>query len=182
MKHLSHPPRREWLEEIFHEHYGELCSFVAGYLSDDAAEDLVQDLFVAIWRDPARWLEAGDGLRPLLYVAARNRSLDALRYQRVRTRHAAQEIAEQAHVAPAAEATVARQEIQRALDAAVAALPARAREIFVLHREQGLTYREIASQLGISIKTVETQMSRSLKRLRHHLAAHLSVLVALLLR
>ena len=52
--------------------------------------------------------------------------------------------------------------IRRAIDD----LPARCREIFLLNREQELSYSAIAATLGISIKTVETQMSRALKALR----------------
>jgi RNA polymerase sigma-70 factor (ECF subfamily) len=178
------PPGHAWLEGLFREHYAGLCSFVYGYLSsDDAAEDLVQDLFVAIWRDPMRWYEAGDALRPLLYVAARNRALDALKHQRVRDRHAvAVAGSESMRAAPAADVVVAHRQVQQALDAAVAALPARAREIYLLSREQGLTYREIAERLGISVKTVETQMSRSLKRLRLDLAIYLSLSLFALVR
>ncbi len=55
--------------------------------------------------------------------------------------------------------------------AAVGRLPSRCRQIFLLSREDGLTYPEIARVLGISVKTVETQMGRALKSLRaslHH--------------
>jgi RNA polymerase sigma-70 factor (ECF subfamily) len=51
-------------------------------------------------------------------------------------------------------------------------LPDRRREIFELSRYEYLTYQEIAARLGISIKTVETQMSRSLKHLRNRLRAY----------
>ena len=53
-----------------------------------------------------------------------------------------------------------------AIRAAIASLPDRCREIFLLSRDQNMTYAEIAKVLGISIKTVETQMGRALKALR----------------
>lgn len=52
----------------------------------------------------------------------------------------------------------------------MAGLSARMREIYLLHRLEGLTYREIADRLGISVKTVEVQMGRALKKLREQLA------------
>ena len=52
--------------------------------------------------------------------------------------------------------------VRRAIDA----LPPRCREIFLLSREDGLSYGGIATTLGISVKTVETQMGRALKSLR----------------
>jgi RNA polymerase sigma-70 factor (ECF subfamily) len=175
-------PEYEWLEQLFGEHYEELCAFVHSYVfSAEAAEDLVQDLFVSIWQNSERWTGAGDALRPLLFVAARNRALDLLRHQRVRERHAERMIAEgMESTAPPADAALLQQLIQQDVADAIATLPERAREIFLLSREEGLTYREIAARLDLSIKTVETQMSRSLKRLRGALAAYLALLTALL--
>jgi RNA polymerase sigma-70 factor, ECF subfamily len=64
------------------------------------------------------------------------------------------------------------------IDQSIAALPARRREIFVLSREHGLKYREIADQLGISIKTVETQMGQALKELRENLKEYQRLLIS----
>jgi len=161
----------QWIERVFREHYADLCTFVAGLTkSPEAAEDVVHDLFLSIWRAPARWLEAGDGLRPMLFVAARNRALDYLRRHRVRERYV-QRMAFVVGSGPAApDEVLAQEEIERAFDAAVAGLSARVREIYLLHRMDGLTYREIAERLGISVKTVEVQMGRALKKLREQLA------------
>jgi RNA polymerase sigma-70 factor (ECF subfamily) len=56
--------------------------------------------------------------------------------------------------------------LREKIDAAVSALPEKRQEIFRLAREEGLKYREIAEQLNISVKTVETQMTLALKQLR----------------
>ena len=60
------------------------------------------------------------------------------------------------------------------VDHALAALPERCRLIFIMSRQQGLSYHEIADTLGLSIKTVETQMGRALKALRSSLAAFIT--------
>jgi len=171
-----------WLEQLFREHYAGLCAFVYGYTkSHEVAEDIVQELFLAIWREPDRWTEHGS-VRVLLYTAARNRALDHLRHKRVRAKYAQRTIAESegSAFAPAADDEVVNKEIREALNAAIDSLPERAREMFRLNRTHGLSYREIAERLDVSIKTVETQMSRSLKKLRAQLAVFLSILIALL--
>jgi RNA polymerase sigma-70 factor (ECF subfamily) len=63
--------------------------------------------------------------------------------------------------------------INRALDE----LPEKCREIFLMNRFDGLKYREIAEKLNISIKTVETQMSRALKSLRERLSDMITILI-----
>ncbi|HSH45498.1 MAG TPA: RNA polymerase sigma-70 factor [Longimicrobiales bacterium] len=173
-------PGQERLERLFRDHYAELCAFVYGYTrSHDVAEDIVQDLFMSVWKDPDRWAGDGGG-RTLLFVAARNRALDHYRHRRVRDRYAQRTAAEGAASSPPPDEDVAQREIQQALDAAISNLPERARAIFVLSRKDGLTYRQIAQRLGLSVKTVETQMSRSLKKLRAAMAPFLSlVLLAL---
>ena len=76
------------------------------------------------------------------------------------------------------ESSEAEQRINRALDD----LPDKCREIFLMNRFDGLKYREIAEKLDISIKTVETQMSRALKTLRERLSDMITVLIIVLIQ
>ena len=66
------------------------------------------------------------------------------------------------------------------IEKSIAELPQRRREIFVLSREKGLKYREIADELGISIKTVEAQMGQALKDLRDSLKEYRQLLISFL--
>jgi len=106
--------------------------------------------------------------RAYLYAAARNQALTILRHERVVDRHVLRQTSPGAPVAmyPSADAAVELDEIACAARRAIAALPERSRLVFQLSREQGMTYAEIATVLGISIKTVEGTMMRALKRLR----------------
>ena len=61
-------------------------------------------------------------------------------------------------------------ELRKAITAAVAELPPACREVFMLSRTQGLRYAEIAETLGISVKTVESQMGKALRHMRTRLA------------
>ena len=71
----------------------------------------------------------------------------------------------------------------RALDSALASLPPRCREVFVLQRVNGLSYAQIATTLGIAPKTVENLMGRALQRLRKAMqeSGHLGVAVLIAL-
>jgi RNA polymerase sigma-70 factor (ECF subfamily) len=66
---------------------------------------------------------------------------------------------------------LAYEELRDHLTAAIQSLPLQCRLIFTMSREQDLTYREISEKLGLSIKTVETQMGRALKHIRRELKA-----------
>ena len=72
-------------------------------------------------------------------------------------------------------------ELEEKIRAAIDTLPERCREIFELNRFEGLKYSEIATQLDISVKTVENQMTKALKLLREQLGKYLSILLWLML-
>ena len=68
-------------------------------------------------------------------------------------------------------------EIEVKISQTLDALPEKCRQIFVMSRYEELKYKEIAEKLNISIKTVETQMSKALKALRKNLAEYMTVLL-----
>jgi RNA polymerase sigma-70 factor (ECF subfamily) len=172
----SQTKRHEAFDELVRTHYRKLCSFVYRYVgSHEAAEDLVQDMFVRILRSDT--FDYDDPL-PYLYRAARNQASSHLRQQKVRER-ARGELGPATPVMPA-DAETEYHELADAVAHAIASLPKRARIIFTMHREQGLSYAEIAHALGVAPKTVENQMGRALRLLRTRLAPYLSVGVTLL--
>jgi RNA polymerase sigma-70 factor (ECF subfamily) len=73
--------------------------------------------------------------------------------------------------APAADAGLERADLRRAIDAALARLPGVQRQTFVLHVEGGLTYREVADALGISIGTVMSRLFYARQKLKDLLAS-----------
>ncbi len=161
-------------EALVREHYGKLCASAARYVGPGApAEDVVQDVLLRVWTHRHR---LGDvDLLGYLMQSIHNTAISTIRRDRsdvARGERLAVELTPTSAVkADAAE----REEIARAVTAAIDALPERCRLIFLLHRDGELTYREIAERLGLSIKTVETQMGRALKALRERLAPLLCV-------
>jgi RNA polymerase sigma-70 factor (ECF subfamily) len=140
--------------------------------SREAAEDVVQEVMLNLWRH-RETLSVEDSLRAYLYRAVRNRALNSARNDRVR-REAIPHLVPESPESPSSESALLEGELETAARAAIAELPPRCREIFELSRVKGLRYTEIAETLGISIKTVETQMGRALKSLRERLAPYLA--------
>lgn len=172
---------RAWFEGVFRAHYPALCSYVERLVgSPAAAEDVVQDLFVAVWERRDEWRARGASLAPVLYISARNRAFNTLKRRRLEDR--SQLLLGREDRAPGSTDEVLRWgEIKTAVDRAVDALPEQCRLIFTLSRREGMTYGQIARALEISVKTVETQMGRALKSLRSRLGVHLAAALALLL-
>ena len=156
-------------DTIFCEHYASLVRTADAMLHRrDLAEEIVQDVLLALWQRRAT-LVVEDSLRAYLFRATRNRALNHLRHAAIERKAEPELSAVESPEAPAP-AVLVHEEIDAALRQAVAALPPRCREVFELSRVHGLRYSEIASTLGISVKTVEAQMGKALRTLRELLA------------
>ena len=160
------------LEVVFRAHYAGMASFVQRFVrSPDLAEELVQDVFLKLWTKREQLAEI-ETFRTYLFRAARNTALNYLRRAKLERRwREEQGTDDDPPTTFAADDETVEQEVAVAVQEAINKLPPRCREIFLLSRDGGLTYAEIARSLEISVKTVETQMGRALKSLRsslHH--------------
>src|SRR5688572_32952778 len=160
------------LEAVFKAHYAGMASFVQRFVrSPDLAEELVQDVFLKLWSKREQLAEI-ETFRTYLFRAARNTALNYLRRAKLERRwREEQGTDDDPPTSFAADEETVEQELAVAVQEAINRLPPRCREIFLLSRDGGLTYAEIARSLEISVKTVETQMGRALKSLRaslHH--------------
>lgn len=141
-------------EESFRRLFKPLCMYALHYVHDiDVAEDIVEDCFVQILQ---RGLPEDAGMASFMHVAVRNRSIDHLR----RTRPEC-DLEENVLLSDDEDFDGSAEEsrIWEALDR----LPEKRRQIFILSRRDGLSHEEIASELGISVRTVKNQISRALK-------------------
>lgn len=134
----------------------------------DLAQDAVQNVFIALWERRSELAIEGS-VPAYLYRAVRNQAVTLLRHERAEQH--AYEVVEHAYVVgeivswnegeTRIEADELDAEVQRVLDT----LQPQVREIFLMHRLQGMSYAEIASVLGISVVTVRSQMSRAVTRI-----------------
>ncbi len=160
-------------EELFRAYFQRLAGFAYGYVrTPEIAAELVHDVLFAVWERRETWEPAGS-VRSYLFRAVHNRALKYLEHERVERRWAEDFPGGEIPAVATPLELLEDSEVAAAFAGAVAGLPPRARAIYTLHREQGMSYAEIASLLGVSVKTVETQMSRSLKALRQRMAPYL---------
>ena len=155
-----------------HTYYAGLCDFAWRYVrSTTIAEEVVQEAFLKLW-EQRQHLKSDGSLRAYLYRAVKNRSLNHLRDQRTRTQKTEALAEYLTHALSPADKAMLQEELAHRIREALDALPERRRTIFVLSKLHGLTHAEIASVLGISINTVDTQMRRALSLLRERLASY----------
>ncbi len=159
------------LDQLYYAYATPLYRFVYRHVgSAEEARDVVQDVFLKLWRQRHQ-LRPETDLQPYLYAMARNRAMDHLRRRRLEERvRGAQLAASPAeatfNAGPAADELVAADEVAAAIRGALEALPHRQRDVLLLRWRCQLTNEEIATELGISVKTVEMHITRAIKILR----------------
>lgn len=158
-------------EAVFRAHWDQLYRFASRYLSSpDEAEEAVQVVFARIWRSRED-LNVRGTLAAYLYLATRNACRDRVKYAAATaSRHALFANARPRTVErDDADAALRASEIAASIERSLAELPEKRRVICELRFRHDLSYAEIAARLGVSPKTVETQLARGVKRLRDRL-------------
>jgi RNA polymerase sigma-70 factor (ECF subfamily) len=148
------------------------------YIPDaDDAKGIVHEVFVSVW-EKFDSLPPDTHFRSYLYTAVRNRCFN---YLRDRKKHIHLDLVAEDQLKEENTSTET-EELTKAIETGIDGLPEKCREIFELNRIEGLKYAQIAKKLGISIKTVEAQMSKALSVLRVHLKEFLTIIFFLLFR
>jgi RNA polymerase sigma-70 factor, ECF subfamily len=131
--------------------------------SPSAAEDITQDVFLALLHQPERFDPARGSLRPYLLGVARNLAL-----KRWRAEHRLDPLDENVFVAPPVD--LDRGEVGERVGRAVGALPPLQREVIILAEYEELTLLEIARAVGAEVGTVKSRLHRARENLRKMLA------------
>lgn len=148
-----------------------LIRYADGILGGAAdPQDVVQDAFVRLWSHRDRWDEVGS-VRALLYTVTRNLALDEGR--RLSRRGQVTYEDDMPYIGPSPSDEVVLDEVRRAAAEAVSSLPAKRQEVFRLAREEGLSHKEIAAIMGISVNTVANHMVMAMEDLKRALEPYL---------
>jgi len=166
---------------VFNRYHVELFRFALRYVQQPPlAEDIVQDVLLYLW-ERRQELTISASLKSYLYAAVKHRSLDYLKSQYAKQVPEG-DLPEDLPAATQADTPLQVEQLTAAIHRAVAELPEKCRVIYTLSRNAELTYQEIATELGLSVKTVEAQMGIALRKLRAGLQGYeLLLLWALLM-
>ncbi len=167
-----------YYEIVFRKYYPALCRFATKYIEDrDEVEDIVQETFVTIWQKrESMFIQVS--LKSYLYQAVKNTCLNHIKHAKVKLKSQQDILSESAKMT--GNDTLVDTELSIKIQEALYKLPPERKKIFLLKKNEGLKYKEIAEKLNISIKTVENQMGKALKFLRIELKEFLPVFVLII--
>ena len=136
-------------ERVFRMFYVPLCDYAAMILGEQAeAEDVVQDLFMHIWRSRVE-IEVQDSVKSYLFTSVRFRALNVLKHKMVERKHGA----------------LLMQQIEQ-IKKVLQELPIQCRVVFTMSCLEGKKYKDIANELGISVNTVKSHVMKAYKDIR----------------
>lgn len=160
-------------EQLFRDWYVRLCVYAESIVRDrDLAEDLVQGIFCMLWEKRDR-VDVRESVKSYLYRSVYNSALNTIKHEKVKIaflefirKHEKDEDNDIERFFDSEDQNIVLKELNRAIET----LPDQCREIFLLSRFAGKKSAEIASELDLSVRTVEAQLYRAMKRLREELS------------
>jgi len=169
-------------EEMFRTYFSSLSYFAQKYISDlDTCKEIVHNVFINIWEKREEF-DFEKPAKSYLFTSVYNRCMNFIRdNKKFKTDVELEEIHNISDLSQHSE-TIEAAELESKIWKVINSLPEKCREVFVLNRFEDKKYSEIAEHLNISVKTVETQMSKALKTLREHLKDYLHLLLFILLK
>ena len=160
---------------LFRRYYANLLFYATRIVGEDEAEDVVQDVFVELWRRKET-MKVGEQIQAFLYRAVYTRALNVLKHREIVNSYEA--VALEVHkkriefYQPDSNDVVKRiedSELRRKLSKAINELPDKCRMVFKLSYLHDMKNKDIAETMGISLRTVEAHMYKALKLLRDRL-------------
>ena len=153
------------LKALYEEYYNYICSVVYKMTGDASlSEDIAQEVFVEVWRRRDT-LDVNLSLRGYLRRVAVNKTLNHIRAQKMNFEEEDVVLSVPSNE-NSSQKKLEAEDLQKVINDSIDSLPDKCRVIFGLSRFEELSYKEIADELGISIKTVENQISKALKLVR----------------
>lgn len=170
-------------ESVFNSDYNRIVGFCTQFTNDfERARNQAQEAFLNLWINREK-IESLNGIRSFLYTYAKSSCLNYIRHKKVTGRYADSKLLE-------TEDSLNREilesfdfhsleflELEDIIQKSVEELPPQCRQVFVLSRFEGKRNKEIADELGISVKSVEANITRAIKSLKANLSDYLPVVL-----
>jgi len=168
-------------DELFKQYSKPLFYYAAKFVDDEAARDIVQDIFTKLWSNQK--ITINQSVNSFLFTMVRNSCLQHLEKQKVRNKYLEstklklQE--EELQFYMHEKTSLIEQELENKLNEVLENLPERCRQIFMMSRFENKKNKEIADELDISVKAVEKQITRALATIRTEMKDYLPLLLLL---
>ena len=172
-------------EEIYVSYFSRMKGFAQEYvLSEEDAENIVQDVFTELW-ERKELLTYNINLVAFLFTSIKNRCIDHLRHNIV-VREAVNQLQEEYQITLKVklaslelfdQSLLSEQDIEKIISDVINSLPDKCREIFIKSKIEGKKQKDIASEMNISLKTVENQMNIAYRKLKSELKDYLPLLL-----
>ena len=161
-------------KKLFDRNYNKVFFYAKKYTDvAEISEEAVSEVFLKLWKR-RKHIQVTNSFQSYLFTSVRNKCLDILRKE-AKSKFESDSLLESAPSTHSDTMEIVQSnELQKRIEQAIDDLPKDRRKIFLMSRNKGLKYQEIANILGISIKTVETQMGRSLRYLREKFSKELA--------
>jgi RNA polymerase sigma-70 factor (ECF subfamily) len=169
---------------IFNNFYHQLCRLSIYYLEDeDEAKGVVQEAFVKLW-EIRNELNVESNLRNFLFTLVKNNCLNILNRRQILLKHHEKIRWMEIHYQYESLSRIGNDymefnELKEKIDQAIQKLPEHCRVVFEMSRFEDLKNREIAEKLGVTQKTVEAHLTKSLKLLRNELKDYLPIIAVI---
>ena len=164
----------EAYEVLFRAEYENVKYFIRHDVHDGPeSEDLAQETFASLWTNRDR-IDPQRNIRSFLFTIARNRALNHLTMLRTRLTDPLEKSSVNLAIESLdSEAIISRidaLDMKRIIDMVYEKMPELTRRIFIMNRDENMTYEEIAQSTGLSVKKVEYNMVKALKQFRSKLS------------
>lgn len=174
-------------KELYLSYFPKMKRFAQEYtISEEDAENIVQDVFTELWENRLVFMDHTN-LIAFLFTSVKNRTLNCLRHRLIeqKTTQLLQEeyvltLQMNLNSLEAFDQNIfSEQDLEETINRAINRLPKKCRQIFIMNKIEGKKQKDIATELNISINTVENQMNIAYKKLKIELKNYMPLFIFL---